>query len=503
LLASATDGPLLREMHVVSSVVEPSEVAAPFLDHRRWVGLAVLLVAIFVSSLDSFIVFVAVPNIRTDIGATFADTELIVAGYTFTAALGLIINGRLGDRFGRRTMFIIGFAAFTFASGLCGIAQSPASLIISRLLQGFAASVLLPQILALIRETFTEPRERATAFAWMGVVIGGGAIAGQIVGGLIIAADLWGLSWRPIFLLNLPIGACALMMAPLFITESRGTGTQRLDLMGAALSALGLGCLLYPLIEGREAGWPLWSQAMLVSAILIICLFGAHQHSKTQRKASPLIDTDLFHGRAFSVGLLLILLFYGTIGPLMLSFSYLAQISFKRSAMAAALDLAPLAVSFAVASIVAGKFTVYGARKVLTTGAIVVAVGSVLAYAVCKYPASPTPEDLILPLIVLGFGQGLFMTPLLNAVLSAIPEQHTGAASVVLVTMQRVGYALGVALLEFPFFSTLSHTRAAGAAETTAYIAAFESVILCIFFMMLVILALLGLLPSSPMPKKT
>ena len=230
MLPSATDGPLLREMHVVSSVVEPSEVAAPFLEHRRWVGLAVLLVAIFVSSLDSFIVFVAVPNIRTDLGATFADTELIVAGYMFTAALGLIINGRLGDRFGRRTMFIIGFAAFTFASGLCGIAQSPASLIISRLLQGFAASVLLPQILALIRETFTEPRERATAFAWMGVVIGGGAIAGQIVGGLIIAADLWGLSWRPIFLLNLPIGVCALMMALLTAPES---STNRPDELGA------------------------------------------------------------------------------------------------------------------------------------------------------------------------------------------------------------------------------------------------------------------------------
>jgi MFS family permease len=208
-------------------------------------------------------VFVAVPSIRTSLGATFGETELIVAGYGLMAAVGLIISGRLGDSFGRRRMFMIGFGAFTIASGLCGIAQSPVALIISRLIQGCAASVLLPQVFALIRVTFTDAKERAKAFGWMGVTIGVGAIAGQIVGGLIIAADIWHLGWRPIFLINLPVGVCALIGAPLLVAESVNDARERLDLVGALLSALGLGLLLYPLIEGREAGWPIWSLSMM------------------------------------------------------------------------------------------------------------------------------------------------------------------------------------------------------------------------------------------------
>jgi MFS family permease len=191
----------------------PDPVSLTSAAFRRWLGLVVLLTGSFVTSLDSFIVFVAVPSIRTSLGATFGETELIVAGYTLTAAVGLIVSGRLGDRFGRRRMFMIGFGAFTVASGLCGIAQSPVALIVSRLIQGCAASVLIPQVFALIRVTFADAKERAKAFGWMGVTIGVGAISGQIVGGLIIAADIWHLAWRPIFLINLPVGICALIGA--------------------------------------------------------------------------------------------------------------------------------------------------------------------------------------------------------------------------------------------------------------------------------------------------
>jgi EmrB/QacA subfamily drug resistance transporter len=463
-----------------SSLAHPQPVGLTPAAFRRWLGLGVLLTGSFVASLDSFIVFVAVPSIRTSLGATFGETELIVAGYGLMAAVGLIVSGRLGDSFGRRRMFMIGFGAFTIASGLCGISQSPVALIISRLIQGCAASVLLPQVFALIRVTFTDAKERAKAFGWMGVTIGVGAIAGQIVGGLIIAADIWHLAWRPIFLINLPVGILALIGAPLLVAESVNDARERLDLVGAVLSALGLGLLLYPLIEGREAGWPIWSLSMIGAGVVVLGAFGLHQRWKTSQGAFPLLNTDLFRDRGFTVGLLLILLFFGTIGPLMLSFSYLAQVGFARSPMTAALDFSPLAISFTIASLLAGRQTHHGARKLLAAGAVVVAVGALAAYLVCSVLTSPTPEGLILPLIVLGVGQGMFMTPVLNVVLSAIPENHSGAASGVLTTVQRAGYALGVAVLEVPFFTTLDGAKFAGSSQSGAYLAAFAAVSLCI-----------------------
>lgn len=478
-------------------MAHPHPVSLTSTGFRRWLGLAVLLTGSFVASLDSFIVFVAVPSIRTSLGATFGETEMIVAGYGLMAAVGLIISGRLGDRFGRRRMFMIGFGAFTIASGLCGIAPSSVALIISRLAQGSAASVLLPQVFALIRVTFTDAKERAKAFGWMGATIGVGAIAGQIVGGLIIAADIWHLSWRPIFLINLPVGICALIGAPLLVAESVNDTRERLDFVGAVLSVLGLGLLLYPLIEGREAGWPTWSLSMMASGVAALGVFGMHQRRKTSQGTFPLLNTDLFRDRGFTVGLFLILLFFGTIGPLMLSFSYLAQIGFARSPMTAALDFSPLAISFTIASLLAGRQTHHGARKLLAAGAVVVAVGALAAYLVCSVLASPTPEGLIPPLIVLGAGQGMFMTPVLNVVLSAIPEKHSGAASGVLTTVQRAGSALGVAVLEVPFFTTLDGAKSAGSSQPTAYLAAFATVSLCIVVAMTSVLVLLSLLPSG------
>jgi EmrB/QacA subfamily drug resistance transporter len=492
----------VRDPFSVTYTAKPPRGFAASTPFFRWGGLVVLLSAIFVASLDSFIVFVAVPSIRTGLGATFADIEFIVAGYTLTAAIGLIVSGRLGDRFGRRRMFMIGFTAFTIASGLCGAAQSPAILIVARLLQGCAASVLTPQVYALIRLAFTDARERAKAFAWMGVTIGVGAIAGQIVGGFIISADLWHLSWRPIFLINLPIGLLALVAAPFFVIESTAGVREPLDLVGALLSALGLGLLLYPLIEGREAGWPVWSYGMVATAVFIIGLFAAHQRQKTARKVFPLLNTDLFHDRTFTVGLVLILLFFATIAPLMLSFSYLAQIGFGRSPMMAALDFSPLALSFTATSLLAGRRTHHGARTLLVLGAALVALGCVAAWLVWMALAGPEPESLILPLVVMGAGQGLFMTPVLNSVLSAIPENHAGAASGVLTTIQRVGNALGVAVFEVPFFATLDHSRASGIQSPVAYMAAFTVVVLCIAATMLCVLLLFALLPSRAVARE-
>jgi EmrB/QacA subfamily drug resistance transporter len=467
-------------------------------DPRHWIGLAVLLTAIFVATLDSFIVFVAIPSISSDLGATFSQIEFVVAGYTLTFALGLITSGRMGDRFGRRRMFLIGFAAFTIASGLCGLAPTASSLVLFRILQGFAGAVLAPQVLALIRVTFVSPRDRATAFAWMGVAIGMGGVLGQVLGGFVVSADILGLHWRPVFLINLPVGLCALLVAPFVLDESRAAGVQRLDLVGAALSSLGLGMLLFPLIEGREAGWPAWSLITLVSSIAVLALFMAHQHRKTLDGSTPLVDTGLFRDRAFPVGLVLVLLFYGTISPFILSYSYLTQIGFNLSPMKSAIYFSPMAITFVITNLSVGRFGGTDARRTLFAGAVLAAAGTLLSYAACALipAASFTPAYVIPGLIVLGIGQGLFMTPVVNAVLTEIPDAHTGAASGVLNTAQRVGNAMGVAILEIPFFAALGLSQHDGLPPAEAYTSAFASVAAWLAAVLVIVVLLLRLLPS-------
>jgi EmrB/QacA subfamily drug resistance transporter len=479
--------------------IAASESAEGLKSHRerRWLGLFILLAAVFVATLDNFIVFVAIPSIRIDLGATFGDVEFIVAGYTLTFAIGMITSGRLGDRFGRRRLFWIGFATFTVASGLCGAAQSPSALIAFRIVQGIASAILSPQVLAIIRVTFTEARERSTAFAWMGVTIGLAGVLGQVIGGLVVAANLWDLSWRPVFLINLPIGLLALALTPIALRESYAAGVQRLDLVGAALSSLGLGLLLYPLIEGREAGWPGWSIAMLGASLVVLGLFGLHQHRKTKAEASPLLDTRLFHDRAFVVGLLLILIFYATIPPYILSYSYMVQDGFGRSPVASALYFAPLAITFSITSFYAGRWALHGPWKVLMVGALVTTVGTAFSGLTASVLPGFTPAFLVPSMVVLGFGQGLIMTPMINAVLSGIPAHHTGVASGVLTTMQRLGSALGVAILEIPFITTLKRATAAGTPHVSAYVAAFSSVAFWISIVMVAVVLLLLALPSG------
>src|SRR6202051_4459240 len=200
------------------------QVAATGYGNR--IALGVILAGIFVTVMDNSIVNVAIPSIRSTLGATFAEAELVVASYTFAFAVGLITGGRLGDIFGQRRMFLAGFAAFTLTSALCGLAPWPTVLVISRLLQGISAAILSPQVFALLRVTFAEGRERSMAFAAMGDVVGLGSWAGPILGGLLVQADLFGLSWRTVFLVNIPIGIASLAVAPFVLEKTNRIAQQ-------------------------------------------------------------------------------------------------------------------------------------------------------------------------------------------------------------------------------------------------------------------------------------
>jgi EmrB/QacA subfamily drug resistance transporter len=475
----------------------PRRARAPEIGNR--IGLAVMLAGVFVTVMDSAIVNVAIPSIRTTLGATFAEAELVVAGYIFIFAIGMITGGRLGDIFGHRRIFLVGFAAFTATSALCGLAPSPLTLIIARLLQGASASLLSPQVFSLVRLSFAEGRERTAAFAVMGVALGLGNVCGQIVGGLLLQANLLGLAWRPVFLVNVPIGVISLIMAPFVLPKTGASTGRRLDVSGVLLATLGLGLLMYPLIAGGSVGWPLWCVAMMVASPFALAAFFLHQRWKTRRNLQPLLDTNLLSDRAFALGSLVILIFFVTMTPLSFSFTLLEQMGYGRSPMTSALDLAWLGGPAAVSPLFTGRLIrAIGIRRVLITGAAFDLTGLLIGLATCALKHDFLPAHLLPSLLLQGVGYGLFMSPILNAVLSGIRDRFVGAAAGVLTTMQRGGNALGMAVLEIPFAATLDHARVSGLSFSTAYLHAFMAVSGVIVVMILAVIALLFGVPLAP-----
>src|SRR3954462_3109348 len=276
--------------------------AVPVPDPRRWKSLAVILAAAFLVGLDFFVVNVSIPSIRSSLHATFAEVQLVIASYGLTYAVLLISGGRLGDIYGRKRMFMWGVAAFTAAAMLCGFAPSPGFLIAARALQGVAGALSFPQVLSIMQVSFPVS-ERAKAFGLFGTIIGTSSFSGNVLGGLLVSANIFGLSWRPIFLINLPIGILTVLAAAKFVKESRSPKARRLDLGGVAIMTCALSLLLYPLIQGREAGWPVWAFVCLAAAIPAFVLFVQFERRVTRGGGSPLVELSLFHDRAFVIGL--------------------------------------------------------------------------------------------------------------------------------------------------------------------------------------------------------
>jgi EmrB/QacA subfamily drug resistance transporter len=468
---------------------------------RTWLGLAVVLTGAFIAMLDTFIVNVAVPSIRADLHASYGEGELVIAGYTLTYAIGQVAGGRLGDTYGRRRLFAIGLAWFTLASALCALAPSPPLLVAGRLLQGAAAALLTPQVLAIIRVTFPEGRPRARAFAIMGVVTGVASVLGQVLGGLVVQANLWGLAWRPVFLINLPIGLAAIAATPFTVPESRAGQAARIDLSGVGLSAAGLFLLVFPLIEGQQDGWPAWSLAMLAASAIVLAAFITDQARKTARDRAPLLDTSLFAGKAFSAGTAAVFAFSATMPPLYLAFTVLAQSGYGASPLTAALYFAPLALTFSAVSFATSRLTRSGARPVLFAGALLNAAGAGLAIAISLADPADAPVALIPALILTGAGEGLFLTPIFNTVLTSVADHHAGIASGALSTMQRLGNAVGLAVIEIPFLVTYHDQRAAGMSQASAYTRGFAAINAAVAVTCAIVAALLLLLPSTPSPR--
>lgn len=417
---------------------------------NKWLELAIVLVAPLLSVIDVFIINVAIPAIKKGIHATDGEVQFVIAGYLLGYAAFLITGGRAGDHFGRKKVFFRGMLAFALASCLCGLSLTPVQLIGTRFFQGLSASFMVPQAIAFIQVLFIDTKERAKAFGLFGITLGAAAIIGQVLGGY-LSDTHWAIEgWRLIFFINLPIGVVTLFAAHAYLTETpRHTG-NKFDYTGIVILTLALFCLIYPLIQGREAGWPLWSLALLVLSFGIFIFFIQNQKKKLAADRNPLIDVRLFKIRDFNIGLLAVLFhFMLHTAYLLLSAVYL-QNGLKVSAIDCGLYFVIPGVLFMASSMVASKLIIRFGKRVLQIGALILALSFFLQLNLWK-PGTGS-WLIILLMCVWGIGNGLVLPSLLNIALRSVPAQYAGTAAGVYSTFQQTASALGVSIIGGVFF---------------------------------------------------
>lgn len=434
-----------------------SPAASPEAVHRRrWLALAVVMTATFMDLVDATIVNIAIPSIQEDTGATFSQVQWAVGGYALAFAVCLITGGRLGDIHGRKRVFLIGMAGFTVASLLCGIAADPQVLVLARILQGAMAGLMVPQVLAIMHVTFPA-EERGKVFGMFGAMIGLGAVSGPLIGALLLEADLFGLGWRPIFLINLPVGIAGLILGSRWIGESRAPRALRLDLVGVALATAGLLMLLYPLTEGREHGWPLWGFVSMAASLVVFAVFVRYERAKKRRDNSPLVELGLFRVKSFAAGIGVQLSFGVVVGIFFLVWTLYMQLGLGWEPLRAGLTGVPFAVAVSVAAGVSVQVLVprFG-RRVMQAGALVMLAGTLLfIVSSARYGMDIAPWQMWPAMVVMGAGMGLIVAPLTDAVLSEVPKEHSGSASGLINTTNQLGVALGLGLSSVAFFAVI------------------------------------------------
>jgi EmrB/QacA subfamily drug resistance transporter len=416
---------------------------------RPWLGLSVVLMATLMNLLDSSVVNVAAPAILRELGGSFASLQWISAGYTLALAVGLLTGGRLGDMFGRKRMLMMGGAGFTIASLACAIAWSPETLIAARVAQGLFAAVMVPQCFGLIRDLFS-PQDMAKAFGIFGPAIGLATILGPVISGLLTEAA----GWRSIFLINLPLGAYVLIMGRKALPSRKPVSASKsLDVAGMLMAGAGMFLLVYPLVQGREIGWPAWTLAMLAASIPVLAGFGIYQLRRAASGRIPLVRLTMFAKRSYSSGVVFVIVFFGAIVGFSLAIGVFLQLGLGYSAMKASLTMAGWAIGAFAGSAVSAMTMAKLGRRVLHNGLAIMGVGvAIFLTVVLTAGTSVSGWLLALPLLVYGFGMGQIFVPLFDIIMGDVSDSEVGSASSSLEALQQLGASLGVAILGTVFF---------------------------------------------------
>lgn len=434
----------------------------------RGVATTVLMVATFMDLMDSTITNVALPTIGKNLGATPEQLEWTVAGYVIAFATLLITGGRLGDIFGHRRIFVIGIVGFTLASLGAALSQTGDLLVAARVLQGGFAGIMMPQVLSSVQVMFA-PEERAPVLGIIGSLSALGAVGGLILGGWLVTADLLGMGWRSIFLVNVPIGVVLVVAALLFVPRSRSEHPLRPDLVGVLLGGVGVFLVVFPLTDGRAAGWAWWIWAMLTMSPFVVVAFVWQQGRMLKAHKAPLLPLPLFHDRGFASGQLVQVLSSIGNGGYVLILLYYVQSALGFTALAAGLTLLP----FALGSMAAAPLAILATKRigkwaVLLGGLVQAAALTWVMWTIWTAGAALTGWDVTAPLTLVGAGMMTLIMPLTSITLESVPTPDAGAASGTLTTFGQIGMVLGVALAGSVFFGILQDTADARDAVTTA-----------------------------------
>ncbi|WP_405876321.1 MFS transporter [Streptomyces sp. NBC_00005] len=420
-------------------------------------GVFILLAGAFLPIMDFFITNVALPSIDASLHASASSLELVIAGYGVVYATLLVLGGRLGDRYGRRRVFLSALVGFVLASLACGVAPSVGALIAARLVQGATAALLIPQVLATFHQVL-EGERKSRAVALYGATSGIAAVVGQLVGGLLVSADIAGTSWRPIFLVNVPIGVVVLIVAARIVPDTRSHHPVGIDLPGTVLFAATLTALLVPLTEGHSLGWPWWTWLLLAAAVVLGAATYVVEKRAERRGEVPLLPPSLLRLPSMSRGLVMVFAFSIGFGAFMFVFALTVQNGLHANALHGGLAILPMALLFFAGSLFAPRLISRFGRAALSAGAVVQLAGlvSLVWVLLVKWP-HVSLWDMAVPLALAGAGQSMLFAGLFRSVLADVPAHLGGIGSGALITLQQSGLALGVATLGTLYISLAPH----------------------------------------------
>jgi MFS family permease len=449
--------------------------------------LAVVLIGQFMAVLDASIVNVAAPSIHASLRASGASLQLIVAGYTISYAVLLVTGARLGDILGHRRVFLAGLVAFTLASLGCGLASSAGLLIGLRFAQGAGAAVMIPQVLSLIQRTHVGP-PRARAMSWYSAVLAGGAVVGQLAGGLLISANLFGSGWRPIFVVNVPVGAALLVAGALVLPHGRGEPGRTLDLPGLALLTPAVLAFVLPLVLGQPEHWPAWGWIVMAAGVPLVAAFAAAERRAARAGATPLIPGRVLRVPGIPVAIAALFTVMTIFSGFFFTLALHLQDGLGYSALRSGLTFAPTAAAFALVSLNWRRLPARWHSATIVAGFLAFAAGMAVMAALL-HGGQTGGASLYLAGALSGAGMAAAFSPLMTRVLLRVPVELAADATGVVVTVNQLGLLVGVATFGTLYLNLAGHLPAAAQSQAFRHISAHAE---SVTFLALAALALLG-----------
>ena len=432
-------------------------MVTPDADRSRWIALVVCCSAMFMTLLDVSVTNVALPSIGDDTGAGASQLQWIVSGYTLAFGLVPVLGGKLGDDHGRRLMFQVGVAGFVVTSALSGLAPTAGFLIGARVLQGLFGGLINPQTSGLVQQMFSGA-DRGRAFGVLGTTVGLGTAVGPLVGGALIALGGPTIGWRLVFFVNIPVGLVVLALSRKFLPAATGTTHHRLDVLGAALLGGATFCVLFACVE-YDALRDVRLAWLAVPTVVLVSLFLRRERRLTRADRDPLVDMRLFQRPSYVSGITLALAFFPAMAGLPLVLALYYQRGLGYTALQSGLGVTAYAVGSAISAPLTGRVVTRIGRPLVVAGAVTFGLGAVaLAVVAANVPEGHATLALAAPLFVMGCGQGAVITPNQTLALMDVDPLMGSTAGGVLQTGQRIGLAIGQALIGAVFFNSLTGT---------------------------------------------